>query len=97
MLVYALMPFLYAIIVGIPVLLVYDFGIFFLAYLKGVAPSSVMLMELVYDYIALIAFFVRLCVQGVRLLLMIFTYASLHELILFYSINPKFLLGHDTI
>jgi len=97
MLVYALFPFLYAIIIGIPVLLVYDFGIFFLAYLKGVAPSSVMLMELVYDYIALIAFFVRLCVQGVRLLLMLFTYASLHELILFYSINPRFLLGHDTI
>lgn len=97
LLVYALLPFLYVIIIGIPVLLIYDFGIFFIAYLKGVGPSASLFMELVYDYIALVAFFIRLCVQGVRLLLMLFTYAGLHELILFYSINPKFLLGYDTI
>lgn len=97
LLVFTLMPALYGIIIGIPTFLAYDFGIFFLAYLRGVGPSSSLMMELVYDYIGLIAFFIRLCVQGVRLLLMLFTYASLHDLILLYCINPKFWLAYDSI
>jgi hypothetical protein len=41
MLVFYLFPCLYFIILAVPTYLAYDFGIFFLAYLRGVAPSPV--------------------------------------------------------
>jgi hypothetical protein len=76
------LPFLYYIIFFVPTLLVYDFGIFFLAYLRGAATTPSLAMELLYDYIAFSAFYVRLGVQNVRLLLMLFTFFSLYECIL---------------
>jgi hypothetical protein len=94
--IFYLFPALYYIILGIPTFLVYDFGIFFLAYLRGVGPSPVLILELMYDYIAFIAFYVRLLVQGVRLILMTFTYASLHDLIVFFSFDQKLSLGSET-
>jgi hypothetical protein len=95
-LVFFLFPGLYYIIIGIPTFLIYDFGIFFLAYLRGVGPSPVLLFELMYDYIAVIIFYTRILVQGVRLVLMIFTYASMHDLILFFSFSQKIFLGSET-
>lgn len=79
------LPFLYYIIVFIPTFLVYDFGIFFLTYLRGASPTASLAMELLYDYIAFAAFYVRLAVQNVRLLLMLFTYFSLYECIMVYA------------
>lgn len=95
-LVICLFPGLYLIILGIPSFLVYDFGIFFLAYLKGIGASPVLLFELMYDYIALIIFYTRILVQGVRLILMLFTYASMHDLILYFTFNQKLFLGAET-
>jgi hypothetical protein len=92
-----LMPALYYVIFCIPTFLIYDFGIFFLSYLRGASPLPVLIMELLYDYIAVFSFYIRLCVQGVRLLLMFFTFASLHDYIIFFTINPKFFLGRDTL
>jgi hypothetical protein len=66
----------------VPTLLVYDFGIFFLTYLRGAATTPSLAMELLYDYIAFAAFYVRLGVQNVRLLLMFFTFFSLYECII---------------
>lgn len=84
-------PALYYIIAVMPVLLLYDFGIYFLAYLRGAATSPAIAMELLYDYIAFAAFFVRLAVQNVRILLMVFTFVSLYEcvftLVMFADIN----------
>jgi len=82
-------PALYFLILLIPSSMIYDFGIFFLAYLRGVGPSPLIVLELVYDYIAFMAFYIRILVQAVRLLLMIFTYASLHDFVLYYSIDPQ--------
>jgi len=76
-----------------PTYLIYDFGIYFLTYLRGVGASSLIIMELMYDYIALAAFYIRLMVQGVRLVLMIFTYISLHDLILFFDFSLLFFFG----
>lgn len=95
-LVFYLFPGLYYIIFGIPTFLIYDFGIFFVAYLKGIGASPVLLFELMYDYIAVIIFYTRIIVQGVRLILMIFTYASMHDLVLFFSFNQKMFLGAET-
>jgi len=80
-----------------PTYLAYDFGIFFLAYLRGVGPSPVLIAELMYDYIAFVAFYLRLVVQGVRLVLMLGTYVSMHDLILFFSYDQQFMLGSESI
>lgn len=92
-----LFPGIYYVIICIPTFLLYDFGIFFLSYLKGVGTSSVMAFELVFDYIAFLAFYIRLVVQGVRLILMIFVYVSLYDMILFHPLNNKLLLGNEFI
>lgn len=92
-----LFPFLYYIIVFIPTLLLYDFGIFFVAYLRGVASLPVFILELVFDFVALMAFYIRILVQGVRLLLMVFTYASLHDFILYYSFDQRLWKGDESI
>lgn len=97
MLILYLFPGIYYIIICIPTLLLYDFGIFFLSYLRGVGASSVIIFELVFDYIAFLAFYIRLCVQGVRLILMIFVYVSLHDLILLSPVSPKLILGNDSL
>lgn len=80
-----------------PTYLAYDFGIFFLAYLRGVGPSSVLISELMFDYIAFVAFYIRLVVQGVRIVLMLGTYVSMHDLILFFSYDQQFMLGSESI
>jgi len=97
MLVMYVFPFLYYIILLIPTFLVFDFGIYFLGYLKGVGSSPVMLLELIYDYISFAAFYIRVLVQAVRLLLMTFTYASLHDFIIFYSLDQRWLSGSENI
>lgn len=95
--VFYLLPVTYYIIFSIPTYLSYDFGIFFLGYLRGVGPSPVLIAELMYDYIAFVAFYIRLMVQGVRLVLMIFTYTSMHDLIIFFSYDQQFMLGSENI
>lgn len=95
--VFYLFPLLYFIIIGIPTFLIYDFGIFFLIYLKGVGSSSILVFELLFDYIAVIIFYTRIIVQGVRLVLMLFTYISMHDLVLFFSFNQKIFLEYDSI
>ncbi len=95
-LVFYLFPGLYYVIVGIPTFLAYDLGIYFLVYLRGVAASSTLFVELVFDYIAVVIFYTRILVQGVRLVLMIFTYASMHDLVLLFNFGQKMFLGSET-
>jgi hypothetical protein len=95
-LVFYLFPGLYYIIIGIPTFLIYDFGIYFLAYLRGVGAGAVLFVELMFDYIAVIIFYTRILVQGVRLVLMIFTYASMHDLVLYFTFGQKMFLGAET-
>ncbi len=90
-------PFLYYIIISMPTYLIYDFGIYFIAYLRGVGSSSLFTMELLYDYIACAAFYIRLMVQAVRLVLMTFTYISMHDLIVFFDFNSKLFFGFESI
>lgn len=95
-LVFYLFPGLYYVIIGIPTFLIYDFGIFFLAYLKGVGGSSISFIEVMFDYIAVTIFYTRILVQGIRLVLMIFTYASMHDFVMLFSFNQKMFLGAET-
>ena len=96
-LVFYLFPGLYFIILGIPTFLIWDFGIFFLVYLRGVGSAPFLAIELMYDYLAVIIFYTRILVQGVRLVLMLFTYASMHDVVLFFSFHQKMFLGSEFI
>ena len=97
MLILYILPGMYYLIVCVPTFLLYDFGVFFLSHLRGIGASSVITFELIFDYIAFFGFYIRLGVQGVRLILMIFVYVSLHDLILLNPINPKLFLGNDSL
>jgi hypothetical protein len=83
------LPIFLFIIGGIPSILLFDCGIFFLAYLRGVGPTPAFLLELMYDYIAVIAYYVRLLVQCVRILLMLFTFLELQEYILYFTTDQR--------
>jgi len=92
-----LFPFIYFIIFFIPISLLYDYGSYFLTYLNGVGKSSVMMMELLFDYIAVSIFFLRLMVQNVRLVFMLFTYAELHELVVFYTFSKSNFMTNENV
>lgn len=96
MLIFYFLPILYFIIFGIPTFLIYDFGIFFLVYLRGVGSSSNIISELMFDYIAVLIFYTRILVQGIRLVLMLFTYLSMNDLILFFSFDQGMFLGTES-
>jgi len=90
-----LFPLIYFIIFFIPFSLLYDYGSYFLTYLNGVGKSPVLLLELLFDYIAVSIFYLRLMVQNVRLVFMLFTYSELHELIIFYSFDKNVLPSNE--
>ena len=96
-LVFYLFPGLYYIIVGIPTFLIYDFGIFFVTYMGGVSRGPVMTVALMFDYITVIIFYTRILVQGIRLVLMLGTYASMHDVVLYFSFGQKMFLGAETL
>jgi len=96
-LVFYLFPGLFYIIIGIPTFLIYDFGIFFLAYMGGVAAGSVLAIALMFDYISVIIFYVRILVQSVRLVLMLGTYAGMHDVVLYFSFSQKMFFGSETL
>ena len=79
-----------------PTYLLYDFGIFFVTYLRGVGPTPVIIAELMYDYIGVLAFFIRLVVQGVRIVLMTLTYVGLHDFIIFHICDKSTLLTTES-
>lgn len=90
-----LFPLLYFIIFLIPVFLLYNNGSYFLTFLNGVGKSSVLMIELLFDYIAASIFFLRLIVQNVRLIFMLFTFSELHELVLLYVTNSNIIPGNE--
>jgi hypothetical protein len=91
-----LFPLLYYIILCIPAFLAFDFGLYFVAYLRGVGAAPIMSVELLYDYIAFSAFYIRLIVQNVRLILMIFTFGSFHEFIIAHGIEKEWIIGDES-
>jgi hypothetical protein len=85
MLIFLFLPILMYILLLIPIYLLFDYGWHFVLYLRGAGSTSAILMEFIYDCIAFLAFFIRLGVQNVRLLLITLTFFSLYEFILFFA------------
>jgi len=90
-------PLLYYTISNIPTYLLYDFGILFNCYLKGVVLSPSLIFELAFDYIAVICFYVRIITQAVRLFLMFLAYASMHDFVLITGFNTSSMTGNESI
>jgi hypothetical protein len=63
LIVYYSICIMFLFILGMPTLLLYDLGIYFLVYLKGAGKSSQSLQEVIYDYIACIVFYTRIFAQ----------------------------------
>lgn len=80
-----------------PAMLAYDFGIYFLCFFRGVGASSILLVEMMFDYIAFLSFYIRLIVQGIRLLLILLVYISFHDFILFVDVNDNVLIGNENL
>lgn len=88
------MPFVLVSLILVPVNLVFDFGLLFVAYLRGASNTSSIFFELVYDYIGVAAFFTRLVVQFVRIVLMIVVYMMMCETVLLnYAPSRSFVAG----
>ncbi len=92
-----LFPFLIFLMVGVPVLLIIDFGSCFLVFIRGGSANQMFLPELIYDYINVGAFFLRLCLQLVRLFLMFLTYAAMCDVFFFDHNLGKGLLSLENI
>lgn len=90
-------PLLYYTIGNTPTFLLYDFGILYNCYLRGIAPTPTLLFELMYDYIAVISFYVRILTQGVRLALMFFTYAAMHDFVLYMDYSHRLITANESI
>lgn len=83
------LPGIFYIVFSIPTYLTYDYGILYGFYLRGSGGTSLMTFELGYDYIAIAVFYIRLALQSIRLVIMVVTYASFHDYMLFYNIRPS--------
>lgn len=96
LIVYYSICIMFIFILGMPTLLLYDLGIYFLVYLKGSGKSSQSLQEVIYDYIACIVFYTRIFAQWIRLVLMFVTYISLsHYVIEFELTNNTLILNEN--
>jgi hypothetical protein len=78
-----LFPLFYYTISNTPTFLVNDFGIMYNCYIRGVSPTRIIIFELMYDYVAVIAFYGRLLTQAIRIALMFYAYAYMHDYVLY--------------
>jgi hypothetical protein len=76
------LPLIFYTISFAPTFLVHDFGIIYNCYLKGIVPSTSLIIELTYDYISVICFYIRVLTQAIRLALMFIVYVSMHDLVI---------------
>jgi hypothetical protein len=96
-LVFFFSPILYFIILNTPTLLLYDFGILFTCYLKGVSSSNNLFFELLFDYIAVMTYYLRVITQFSRLVLMLSVYVGMHDYIIYMDFSHKYLMGNESI
>jgi hypothetical protein len=81
------LPILFYVIFYIPTTMLSSFGIKFMTYLRGSGTTSITFMELLYDCINGISYYIRLAVQAIRLLLIIFTITNFHEVVIYFNIT----------
>jgi hypothetical protein len=80
----------------IPYNFLWNFGISFTTYLRGTGSGESIVSEFMFDIIVGVALFFRFFIQGVRLLLILFVYASLHDLWLLNDWFSLSLFSHES-
>lgn len=80
-----------------PFLILYDFGLFFVIYLRGSGTTSLLAAEILYDMITLFSFFIRITIQMARLILMLTALGSFQEYIDGSEWYPFAFLLNDTL
>ena len=83
MLVFTLM--LVLILILIPTSMVFNFGFYFLISIRGGATTLSFLYELILDFINLTSFYLRICIQLLRLVIIGVTYYGYNHLIFTYN------------
>jgi len=91
------LPVFAALLLFIPLNLLFDFGLLFSLYLRGSSKTSSFFAELCYDYIGVVAFFTRLTVQFVRLVLMFVSYCMMHDAVMLGDVSSWFLPFGDSL
>ncbi len=82
------MPILLIVVLSMPTNLVYDCGILFVTYLRGVGATTILFLEWIYDCLATLIMFVRLLVQHIRFVLMFFAFFEVLEIIYYNRLFP---------
>lgn len=72
-------------LISIPVTMVYNFGFYFIISIRGGATTLSYLYELILDYVNLISFALRLCIQLVRVVVIGVTYYMYNHLFFVYN------------
>jgi len=72
------------VLILIPTFLLYDYGFYFIIYIRGSTSSSIFLYENILDYINIIAYCLRVIIQLVRLVVILVTFFTFSELYLEY-------------
>lgn len=91
----SLWPIFILVILFIPLNLLFDFGLFFLVYLRGSAKTSSIIFEWIYDWMGIIAFFTRIVVQFVRQILILVVYLIMHDTVVLQIIPSELFLMND--
>lgn len=72
-------------LVSIPTTMVYNFGFYFIISIRGGATTLSYIYELILDYVNLISFALRLCIQLVRVVVIGVTYYMYNHLFFVYN------------
>jgi hypothetical protein len=72
-------------LISIPVTMVYNFGFYFIISIRGGATTLSYTYELILDYVNLISFALRLCIQLVRVIVIGVTYYLYNHLFFVYN------------
>lgn len=86
---------LFLFILGMPTLVLYDLGIFFLAYLRGAGKSSNVISEAIFDYVACIIFYSRILAQWVRVILMLVTFLSISHYVSEFGLTNNIMITSE--
>jgi len=92
-----LIPGIFYVVFSVPSYLIYDYGLYYGAYLRGASVSSFFLYELGYDIIMISVFYIRLALQAIRLVLMLIACASYYDYVMFYNFKASMFIGQTPV
>lgn len=82
-------------VLGMPTMILYDLGIYFLVYLRGVGKGVSNTVEVMFDYITCTIFYARILAQWIRLVLMLITFLSLSHALAEFELNNSAIISNE--